>query len=100
MLTHMLIQLQNIQQRLWTDSANQTRHQRPMPATRDIIGLIQILKPIPQIKTPSSNDFGMKRLLIDINSIIYQRYRHRFIQWKGPKGGFDVLDKVGKLVHT
>jgi hypothetical protein len=68
-----------------------------MPATGDIIRSTQILGPIPQTKTPSPNDFSVEGLLININPIIKQRYRHRFRQWKR---GIDVLDKVCKLVHT
>lgn len=93
----MFIQLDDIQLRHWKDPADHTRHHRPMPATRDIIRLTQILTLIPLAETPPPNDFVIEALLIDIDPIIDQCYCHWFV-WL--KGDFNVLDKVRKLVHT
>lgn len=93
----MFIQLDDIQLRHWKDPTDHTRHHRPMPATRDIIRLTQILRPIPLTETPSPDDFVIEALLIDIDPIIYQCYCHWFV-WL--KGDFNVLNKVRKLVHT
>lgn len=93
----MLIQLDDIQLRHWKDPADHSRHHRPMPATRDIIRLAQILKLSSLTETPSPNNLVIEALLIDIDPIIYQCYCHWFV-WL--KGDFNVLDKVRKLVHT
>lgn len=97
MLTHVLVQLQNVQLRHRANSTDQTRHDRSVSAVRDIKRLVQVPGTISQAKTASVDDLLLDALVVDVDAIIDQRDRHRLVQ---PKWPGDVLNEVRKLVHA
>jgi len=68
-----------------------------MSATCNIIWFTQILKLVSLTETSTTNYLSVERLLVDVNSIIYQSYRHLFSQWERR---INVLDEICKFIHT